>query len=297
MRTGGGAPGVFPSSEDGTLTVTAADGAAIHLSEFVGAPQDALVERRWVMQEEREEVVLSARWSSVWMEKRIAASDGSASLRLDYTFRNDGPIFVRPAFGLRLSLPAGPTCRRFVPTAESLREIELCGEMPAALYLKPSRPWCAVAVGDYGIALLFPDRVLDAVEIEHGERGEAIRPLVYHLGLSPGFEACLTCVVDFAAPPPGEMDPWCEARAASLRCSYRRAWRGTPEAAEATGPATVPVVPSLSLCAERRQSNRRLAQVAARLAEGQKKRLELLEQVAQGEIGAWEAGTILLHGQ
>jgi hypothetical protein len=293
MRTGGGAPGVSPSREDGTLRVTAADGAAVQLSEFVGAPQDRLVERRWVMQEEREEVVLSARWGSVWMEKRIETPDGSPSLRLDYTFRNDGPIFVRPAFGLRLALPAGPTCRRFVPTGESVREIALCGGMPSALYLKPSRPWCAVAVGDCRIALLFPDRVLDAVEIENGETGEAISPLVYHLGLSPGFEACLTCVMDFAAPPPGEMELWYEARAASQRFSYRRAWRGTPEAAE----ATVPAVPSLSLTAERRQSNRRLAEVAARLAEGQKKRLELLEQVVQGEIGAWEAGTILRHGQ
>jgi hypothetical protein len=138
---------------------------------------------------------------------------------------------------------------------------------------------------------MFPDRVLDAVEIEHGETGAAIGPLVYHPGLSPGFEACLTCIVDFAAPPPGEMDPWWEAHAASLRCSYRRAWRGAPEAAE----ATVPAVPSRSLCAERRQRNRRLAEVAARLAEGQQKRLELLEQAAQGEIGAWEAGTILRH--
>jgi len=292
MRTGEDAIRVDMSSEDGTLTVTAADGTAVYLSELVGGPQDALAERPWVMQEESGKVVPSARWGNVWMEKRIAPPDDSLSLRLEYTFRNDGPIFVRPAFGLRVWLPAGPALRWFVPTAESLREGDCRGDAPGSLYLKPSRPWCAVAAGDYHIALLFPDTVLDAVEITSGETAAVISPLVYHLGLSPGCEACVTCAVDFAAPPPGDRDAWYRARAASLSSSYHRTSRGTPEAAA----AAVPAVPSLSLSLEHRQSNRRLAEVAARLEESRQKRMDLLEQVAQGEITAREAGTMLLHG-
>jgi len=68
MRTGEDAIRVDMSSEDGTLTVTAADGTAVYLSEFVGGPQDALAERPWVMQEESGKVVPSARWGNVWME-------------------------------------------------------------------------------------------------------------------------------------------------------------------------------------------------------------------------------------
>jgi hypothetical protein len=284
---------VYPSSEDGTVTVMAADGTAFLLSEFVGTPQDALMPRPWEVQEESGEVVLSARWGSVWMEKRIVPPSGMPVLRLHYTFRNDGPIFVRPAFGLRLSLPASPLLRWSVPMAASLREGESSGGVPGALYLRPSQPWCAVSVGDHRIALLFPDTVLDAVEIENGETGAAISPLVYHLGLSPGFEACVTCAVDFAAPPPDEMDRWCAAHATSQRFSYRRASRGTPETAE----AAVPAAPSSSLSPERRRSNRRLAEVAARLEEGRQKRLGLLEQVAQGKIRASEAVAILPHGR
>jgi hypothetical protein len=89
------------------------------------------------------------------------------------------------------------------------------------------------------------------------------------------------------------MDLRYAAHAASLRFSYGRASRGTPEATE----AAVPAAPSLSISAERRQSNRRLAEVAARLGEGRQKRLDLLERVAQGKIRASEAGAILPHGR
>jgi hypothetical protein len=258
-------------------------GAPLRLRELVGSPPEDLGLQKWETRADPDGVISTIAWRALWLERRLSLHGAAPRLELEYTFLNTAPIFIRPAFGLRLLIPERPEVMWYVPSAEGVRPEEFEAGRAGKRYLRPDAPWCGVAVDGKGVALLFPEGVVDAVEVESGgSQGLfSLTPLVYYVGLSPGCEARLTAVLAFDTALPQVATELLAARTLPLRASYgpasaeRRS--SAVEAAGVGGDAPPVNTEALKTCQALRERAERLSTMRGQ-------RLELLARLAKGEV-------------
>ena len=107
---------------------------------------------------------------------------------------------VRHAFGIHaeICLDADIAADRLhIPTENGM--ISGGYEQIKKRYVRPSQGWCASTGKNSLIAMLFPDKLLDGVEVYYPEVGTHLNlsPLIYYIGLAPGKEARFTCAMYF----------------------------------------------------------------------------------------------------
>jgi hypothetical protein len=264
------------------------NGEPIRLSERVGSPPEELALQDWEMGLDAEGVTATIAWRSLWIERRISLNSELPQLQIEYAFLNAAPIFVRPAFGLRLGVPAPGGVAWHVPAEGYVRSEPFAESRVKKRYLWPASPWCCITRGDAGIAALFPEGVLDAVEVrtEGGDAPVSLTPLVYYIGLSPGCEARLTCALAFGIALPDGVTELLARQPASLRAEYGPASSERRlQAEEAVRRSDA--APSINT--EALRIGRTLRERAERLSAGRTERLELLSRLERGELSVEEA--------
>jgi hypothetical protein len=269
-------------------------GGPLRLRERVGSPPEDLGLQEWETRADQDGVTSTIAWRSLWLERRVSLHAEAPRLELEYAFLNTAPIFIRPAFGLRLLIPAPAEAAWYVPTTDGVRAEKFESGRAGKRYLRPGVPWCGVTAGGKGVALLFPEGVVDAVEVESGgSQGLfSLTPLVYYVGLNPGFEAKLTAVlaVDVALPE-GAAEllaaPTHPLRAAYGPASPERRSRAA-EAAVAGGDAPPVNTEALRACQALRER-------AERLSATKGERLALLAQLAKAKVSVEEVLAELRH--
>jgi hypothetical protein len=284
---------VSPSGGETTVEAQGTDfslwtGGPILLSELVGSPPEELSHQKWETRADAHGVTATIAWRSLRIERRISLHSDAPQLQIEYGFLNAAPIFVRPAFGLRLWIPAPGGVAWHVPAEVSVRSEAFAESRVKKRYLWPAGPWCGVTHGDAGIAALFPEGVLDAVEvrIERGDAPVSLTPLVYYIGLSPGCEARLTCALAFGVAIPDGMEELLGRQPTPLRADYGPApieRRAQAEEAVRRSDAA----PSINT--EALRIGQTLRERAEQLSAGRRERLELLGRLEKGELSVDEA--------
>jgi hypothetical protein len=263
-------------------------GVSVRLGDRVGSPPEDLAFQHWETRVDADGVTATIAWQSLWIEKRLCLATDAPRLEIEYAFLNTAPIFVRPAFGLRLLLPTHPDVAWHVPAEGGVRSERFAGSSVRKRYLWPAAPWCGISLGGNGVAALFPEGVLDAVEIRtEGRHGlHSLTPLVYYLGLSPGCEARVTCALAFGVPLHDGIAPLLAAPTKPLRADYEPAPAERRSRAEEMARKS-DAAPSINTEAVR--TCRTLRERAEQLRAGRKERLELLSRLEEGEVSVEEA--------
>ena len=284
------AESAMPASE-GAMPITdpGPPPGAVRIGEFMGAPHSPLSSHVWEARQEPGALTLATAWRSVMVEKRVSLIPGASAVRLEYAFLNAGEVLVRPAFGLRLEVPARPGMRWSVPAVGGRRSGDVDDGAAIRRYLRPDSPWCGIDVEGKGIAALFPPGVLDAVEVwlDRPRGVFFLTPLIYYIGLSPGTEARVACVVARTAGGSDVAEQLQRLDGADLTSSYgpaapeRRAWA---EALVREGAAR-PNGPDPGAA----EACRILQERAEMLAAGREARLQVIERLASGEVTIEEA--------
>jgi hypothetical protein len=284
---------VSPAGGEITVELQEADashwtGGRIRLSELVGSPPEELAHPEWETRVDAAGVTATIAWRSLRIERRISLHPDAPQLQIEYGFLNAAPIFVRPAFGLRLCIPAPGGVAWHVPAEGSVRSEPFAEGRVKKRYLWPAAPWCGITHGDAGIAALFPEGVLDAVEVrtEGADAPVSLTPLVYYIGLSPGCEARLTCALAVGIALPDGVAELLARQPSPLRAEYGPApieRRTQAEAAVRRSDAA----PSINT--EALRIGRTLRERAEQLSAGRTERLELLSRLGRGELSVEEA--------
>src|SRR5262249_40357204 len=96
-------------------------GGPLRLRELVGSPPEDLGLQRWKTRAGPDGVTSTIAWRSLWLLRRVSVHAEAPRLEIEYAFLNTAPIFVRPAFGLRVLPPASAEAMWYVPTTHGVR--------------------------------------------------------------------------------------------------------------------------------------------------------------------------------
>jgi hypothetical protein len=170
------------------------------IKEFIERPPGSLRRTPWQSKIEGNIVTLCIKAQNIFLEKRVSLDDTTPIVRIEYSLLNIGPNFVRHAFGVssEICLDDDIVLNRYhIPTGKGI----LSGgcEQIKKRYVHPSQGWCA-AVGERSlVAMLFPDDLLDGVEICYPKTNRclSLSPLIYYAGISPGWEVQFACMIHF----------------------------------------------------------------------------------------------------
>ena len=256
---------------------------AFRPDEFLGYPENTLSRHPWEVSASSGTLTMRTLWGALYVEKTITLDPDRPLLQTTFTFFNRGETLVRPALGLRMDLSDAGIDAWRVPTAAGLRT-GVVPSRPERRYLRPDAPWCGWNRRDRCALWIFPEGVLDAVEVRTRPAGQGctITPLIYFIGLSPGHEARFDSRIYFDVPCEESIREITEAQENGLRADYSKSTpdrhRQAKGLADRTAEASADALAALALAEFRSRS--------ASLARQKGDRMELLDRLRRGELSA-----------
>jgi len=170
------------------------------IEEFLERPPGILWRSAWQSRIEENRVNLCFKQEHIFVEKRISLDESLPVVEIEYSLLNVGPNLLKRAFGIHseICLDNDASASRYhIPVKEGI----LSGgrEQTRKRYVHPSQGWCAATGRESLVAMLFPDKLLDGVEVHYPKAGThlSLSPLIYYVGLAPGKEARFTCAIHF----------------------------------------------------------------------------------------------------
>jgi hypothetical protein len=254
----------------------------ISFSEFVGSPYEARP-AAWTVDQDHETGSLCAKWKTIWFEKRVSLVPGEASVKFEFSFYNSGPTMTRPAFGFHLK-------HSETPAQQGKNAIDNASRLGAGTetrYTRPDRPWLEAKVGAANVCLLFPEGMLDAIAISEKSGSVTLTPLIYHVGLLPGYEVRFTALLYIKTKqyPSEEIGAVWESVSDGLVAEEGRISDERRSRFERMATEEAPVVRDFASVAE---TNRPLRMKSDALIVGKARRLELLQRWHEGTLSSSE---------
>lgn len=170
------------------------------IEEFLERPPGVLWRSAWRPRIDEDRVNLCFKQEHIFVEKRISLDESLPVVKIEYSLLNVGPNLLKRAFGIHseICLDDDASASRYhVPVKEGI----LSGgrEQTRKRYVRPSQGWCAATGQESLIAMVFPEKLLDGVEVYYPKAGThlSLSPLIYYVGLAPGKEARFTCAMYF----------------------------------------------------------------------------------------------------
>ena len=223
------------------------------------------------------------------MEKRISLDESLPVVKIEYLLLNVGPNLLKRAFGIHpeICLDNDTLSNRYHIRG---KEGILSGgrEQIRKRYVGPSQGWCAATGKESLVAMLFPEKLLDGVEVYYPKAGThlSLSPLIYYVGLAPCKEAQFTCVIYF-----GEGDADLAAELWKEHCDelpgqYTSAPKDRLEMARSFGN---PEGEQMPVGAEDSKERRLLLEKMSRFEEHKSELMEILHLLREKQITAAEA--------
>ena len=259
------------------------------IEEFLERPPGYLWGQAWKHEIEADGVSLCIERDNIFLEKRISLDENMPIVKVEYSILNIGPNLVKPAFGIHPEICIGNDAASnhyHVPTGKGIFSGGC--EQTKKRYVRPAQGWCAGTGEKSLVAMLFPDKLLDGVEVYYPDTGTHLNlsPLIYYVGLSPGKEARFTCAMYFGE---GNADTavelWAE-YADKLPSQYG----SVPEdRLEAARNFEAPEGIEIETGAEESEERQMLLEKMEKLAERKDERMEILNLLREKQISAAEA--------
>jgi hypothetical protein len=173
------------------------------IEECIGKAPGMLWNSPWRVERGESDVTLSSisatSFSRVLVEKRIQLDEELPILRIRYSLINIQPKFNKFTFGIHPEINLGGKLGEnsfFIPSVTGI--VTGKGMSPGyKRFIEPSEGWYAISYDDRIIGMLFPDDVIDMVELYYPRVGThmVLQPLIYGVGLSPNRRASFTCLI------------------------------------------------------------------------------------------------------
>jgi hypothetical protein len=267
-------------SSTGEIAVTverpSAPDTRMTFSEFVGSPYEAQP-TAWTVDQDHKTGSLWAKWKAIWFEKQVSLLPDESGMKFEFSYYNSGPTMTRPAFGFHLK-------HSETPTQQGKNAIDNASSLDAGTetrYTRPDQPWIEVKLGVRDVHLLFPKGVLDAVATSRKTDSSTLTPLIYHVGLLPGYEVRFTALLHVKQYPSEEMGTVWEAASDGLVAEECRISDERRSRFERLATEESPVVRDFASVAE---TNRALKVKSDALIVGKARRLELLQHWSEGTL-------------
>lgn len=259
--------------------------AEIVFSEFVGTPYQSpgTVHR---CRNEDESLAVVSKWGPIWMEKRLSRPYDEPILKAEYSFYNSGPVMIRPAFGLRLQCPAALVNEWCIPSEGGLRSGSPATQNELR-YIRPEKPWLVITLENRRVVVVFPKAVMDAAEISSEDGQFSLTPLIYYVGLLPGYEAGFSCLLHLDAT---NRDEWKTVSDAL----YSTSGPITPERKNDLEALESEEKPNPSSPVPQLNANQKLKAHSERTAATKDRRIDLLSRWAEGSLPSSDAADTLL---
>jgi hypothetical protein len=160
------------------------------IEECIGGAPGALWNANWRWERKDDGVLLQALSKSILVRKHVRfADEAEPTIRIDYSFFNFGNNFSKFTFGIHPEVCIGGALkdnRYHVPTG---------GELLNGGYVEPgfknkilpSEGWCAITSEGKVFGQMFPEGVIDTVEIYYPrvDTHMVLEPIIFGVGVSP----------------------------------------------------------------------------------------------------------------
>ncbi len=259
------------------------------IEEFLDRPPGHLWSRAWWYEIEEGSVRLRLRRDRIFLEKRISLDESMPVVKIEYSILNTGPNLMRPSFGIHpeICLDSDAASNHYhIPTQKGI--LSGGSEQTKKRYVRPSQGWCAATGEKSVVAMFFPNKLLDGVEVYYPTPATHLNlsPLIYYVGLSPGKEAGFTCAMYFGE---GNVDSavelW-EEYADKLPMEYISATEHRLRMARSFEP---PEGVEIATDSEESEERQHLLERMEGLANRKDERMEILNMLREKHIDAAEA--------
>ena len=259
------------------------------IEEFLERPPGVLWRSAWQSQIDGDTVNLCVKREHIFVEKRIYLDESLPVVKIEYSLLNVGPNLTKHAFGIysEICLDSDTSSNRYhIPVKEGI----LSGgrEQTRKRYVRPSQGWCAATGRESLIAMLFPDKLLDGVEVHYPKACThlSLSPLIYYVGLAPGKEARFTCAIHFGEGNADLAAEFWKEHYDKLPGQYISAPKDRLEMAKSFENPKDEQMPAGAEDSEERQL---LLEKMSRFEEHKNKRMEILRLLREKQITAAEA--------
>ncbi|MFC1719380.1 hypothetical protein ACFL6S_37365, partial [Candidatus Poribacteria bacterium] len=169
------------------------------IEECIGGAPGTLWNTDWKWEQQNGGVLLQARSKNVLVRKLISLDDTEPIIKIDYSFYGFGVTFSKFTFGIHPEVSIGGELEKnlyHVPTGGEL----LNGAYPEPGFkskLPPSEGWCAITYDGKVVGQMFPEGVIDVVQLYYPKVGThmILGPIIFGVGVSPEMCAGFTYMV------------------------------------------------------------------------------------------------------
>jgi len=169
------------------------------IEECIGGAPGSLWNAAWRWERKDDGVLLQALSKSILVRKHIFLDEAESVIKIDYSFLNFGTNFSKFTFGIHPEVCIGGSLRDnryYVPTS---RELLNGGYVEPGFKNKilPSEGWCAITCEGQVLGQMFPEGVIDTVEIYYPrvDTHIVLEPIIFGVGVSPDRYAGFTYMV------------------------------------------------------------------------------------------------------
>ena len=173
------------------------------IEECIGAAPGTLWKAPWRTKEILDGIILSTisstAFSKILLQKRITLDDTEPILKIEYSFINLEPKFNKFTFGIHPEISLGDNFKQneyYVPVGDGILTGKFV-EVGFKQFVVPSEGWCAATYDGKAYAQLFPQGIIDNVEIYYPKIGThfILQPIIWGVGLSPNRKASFTSLI------------------------------------------------------------------------------------------------------
>jgi len=170
------------------------------IEECIGGAPGTLWNANWRWERKDDGVLLQSLSKNILVRKYVRFADEAESIiRIDYSFLNFGANFSKFTFGVHPEVCIGGALR------ENQYHVPTGGELLNGGYVEPgfknkilpSEGWCAITCEGKVFGQMFPEGVIDTVEIYYPrvDTHMVLEPIIFGVGVSPDKYAGFTYMI------------------------------------------------------------------------------------------------------
>lgn len=169
------------------------------LEECIGSAPGSLWNARWRWEKKDNRVILQSLSKGILVQKSICLDDAMPVIRIEYSFRNLGDNFSKFTFGIHPEVCIGNSLKDNQYHVPAGNELFTGGYTGPGFKNKvlPSEGWCAISCTDKVFGQMFPEGIIDAVEVYFPKVNThlVLEPIIYGVGVSPDKCASFTYMI------------------------------------------------------------------------------------------------------